>query len=108
MSVAAVTGNISAVSVLTLTFDVASVGAATTVEQTFTVPGVRPGDIVAVNKPSHSTGLGIGSVRASAADTIAITFINVTAGAIDPAAEAYRVLVIRPEAPANAPTSFMP
>lgn len=77
--------------VLTATLDVAEVAANTTAEQTFTVEGLKVGDFVTVNKPSHSEGLGIVGCRVSAADTLAITFGNFTGAGIDPAAEAYLV-----------------
>jgi hypothetical protein len=69
----------------------ASVGANTTAEQTFTVPGLQIGDSIDVNKASHQTGLSIGNVRVSAANTLAIQFVNTTAGAIVPTAEQYIV-----------------
>lgn len=85
--------------------DVTSKSANTTGEQTVTVPGVKAGDIVvAVNKPSHSAGLGIVNARVSAADTIAITFGNYTGSPIDPASETYTIVIARPE---NTPPASM-
>lgn len=83
--------------VVTKSIDVASVAAATTAEQTFTVVGLKLGDMVFINKPSLSAGLGIANARVSAADTLAITFVNATASSIDPAAETYNILWFRPE-----------
>lgn len=77
--------------------NVASVAANTTAEQTFTVPGLKLGDFVEVNKPSNSTGLGIVNCRVSAADTLAITYGNFTGSAIDPAAETYLIKWYRAE-----------
>ena len=79
----------------TETLNPASVAANTTSEQTFTVNGLTTSDIVNVNKPSHTTGLGIGNARVSNSDELAITFINTTAGAIDPAEEDYYIVAIR-------------
>jgi hypothetical protein len=67
----------------------ASVGANTTAEQTFIVPGLQVGDSIDVNKASHQAGLSIGNVRVSAANTLAIQFVNTTAGAITPTSEQY-------------------
>jgi hypothetical protein len=67
----------------------ASVGANTSAEQTFAVPGLQLGDSIDINKASHQVGLSIGNVRVSAANTLAIQFVNTTAGAIVPAAEQY-------------------
>lgn len=82
---------ITQVRVYSQALDVASVAANTTAEQTFTVTGLTTADFVAVNKPSLSAGLGIVNVRASAADTLAITFSNNTGSAIDPASETYKI-----------------
>lgn len=81
----------------TTTIDAASVAANTTAEQTFTVAGLRTTDHVTVNKPSLDAGLGIAGCRVSATNTLAITYINATASAIDPASEDYSVVVIRRE-----------
>ena len=69
--------------------DVSSVAANTTSEQTVTVNGVATNDFVTVSKPTHSTGLGIVNIRVSAINTVAITFMNCTGSAIDPASETY-------------------
>lgn len=69
-----------------------SVAALTTAEQTFTVTGLVAATPVWVNKATSATnGLGIAGVRVSAANTLAITYINTSASAIVPPAEAYVV-----------------
>lgn len=90
-------GNVSGIYMARITIDPASVATITTAEQAFTVPGVLPGDFIFVNKPSVTAGLGIAGARASAANTIGVTFVNPTAGAIDAASETYTVLVMRPQ-----------
>ena len=77
------------------TLDPASVAANTTAEQTFTVNDLTTEDIVTVNKPTHTTGLGIVGARISAANTLAITFGNFTGSAIDPPSETYLISSIR-------------
>lgn len=73
--------------------DVASVATITTAEQTFTVTGLEVGSAVFVCKPDLDAGLGICNARVSAANTLAIQFVNPTAGAVDPAAgETYLVV----------------
>lgn len=71
----------------------------TTEELTVTVNGLRTTDIIAaINKPTHQAGLGIVGSRVSAANTLAITFMNNTGSGITPtASESYKVLVHRPE-----------
>lgn len=80
---------------ITVTWNPASVSANTTSEQTVTVSGARTGDAVVVTKPTHTAGLGIVNARASAKDTVEVTFINTTGGAIDPPSEDYRFTIIR-------------
>lgn len=72
-----------------------SVSANSTSEQTFTITGLNTNDLVIINKPSHQSGLGIGNARVSAANTLAITYMNVSGGAIVPTSEEYSVVVIR-------------
>lgn len=79
----------------TVTLDVSSVSANTTSEQTVTVNGLTTQDIVYINKPSHTTGLGIVNCRVSAANTLAVTFMNTTGSPIDPGSEDYFVVAIR-------------
>jgi hypothetical protein len=77
----------------TVSINPASIAAATSAEQTFTVTGLEVGDIVvAVNKPTATAGVGIVNMRVSAANTLALTFMNATAGAVDPAAENYEIV----------------
>ena len=97
MSVGIPSGNIIAMSVFQISVDIANTPTITTAETDVTVPGLRVGDFVFVNKPSHSTGLGVVNARVKAADTLSIQTVNPTAGAINPAAETFTVLWMRPE-----------
>lgn len=91
-------GNLLKVYAVQVSIDVTSKSAATSAEQDITVTGVLAGDIVlAVNKPSLSAGLGVVNARVKSADTVSITFMNATAGAVDPAAETYTLVIGRPE-----------
>lgn len=94
----AITGNIRAMGVATVTFDPASVSANTSAAQSITVPGLLVGDFVAVTKPSLSAGLSIGGARVSAADTVSVTFVNSTGSPIDAGSESYLVMWARPDA----------
>lgn len=87
----------SNIQVLSATFDPAQVNTITTSEQTVTVTGVLlDRDVVlSVTKPTHTTGLGIVNARVSANDTIAVTFMNPTAGNINPPSETYVFVVLR-------------
>lgn len=93
-----VSGNLVTQSVISVTLSPALIVLNTTAEQTFTVNGLRVGDVVSINKPTAQAGLGIVGSRVSAADTLGITFSNNTASSITPtAAQVYKVVVSRPD-----------
>ena len=72
---------------ISATLTPAAVAASTIVEQTFTVPGV-PSGLVAIqaNKPTTQAGLGLLGARVVSNNTVALTFINTTAGTLTPTA----------------------
>ncbi len=72
----------------------ASVAADTSAEQTFTVTGLVTGQGVIVNGPAPTAGTGIVNARVSAANTLAITFGNFTAGALTPTSGVYLITQI--------------
>ena len=93
-----VTGNLVKQSVISVTLSPVAVAANTTAEQTVTVNGLLVGDMVYVSKPTAQAGLGIVGSRVSAANTLAITFVNATVSSITPtAAQVYLILVSRPD-----------
>lgn len=67
----------------------AGVATLTTAEQTFTVTGLVAGSPAWVNKPSAQAGIGIVGVRVSAANTLAINYLNTTTATLTPASETY-------------------
>lgn len=92
------TGNIALDVVMQATLSPAAVAANTSAEQTFTVTGLAVGDVVGtINKPTAQAGIGVVGCRVSAANTLAITFANFTAGSITPtASEVYVFKISRP------------
>jgi hypothetical protein len=72
-----------------------SVGAATTVEQTVTVPGVKIGDMVQVTPPAHVAGVALGSARVAVANVVRVTWVNATAAPVTPPAGTYKFLWMR-------------
>lgn len=90
-------GNINELQIVSVALTPSAVSANTTAQQTFTVTGVKVGDVVvAVEKPSHQAGLGIVGWRVTAADTVSITFSNNTGAGITPTAgETYDFVVAR-------------
>lgn len=98
MAVSTIGGNVFAAGVLTVTLEVTTVNAATTVEQTFTVPGLSVNDFVFANPGANFTaGVGVAGARVSAPDTLALRLVNATAGNLNPPAVTFTLLVVRPE-----------
>lgn len=84
------------VSRATQTLTPVSVAASTTAEQVFTVLGLAVGDHVSLTAPAAQTaGTGIVGARVSAANTMAVTFINTTIGILTPASGSYIITVTR-------------
>ncbi|MCI0349119.1 MAG: hypothetical protein L0Z53_06800 [Acidobacteriales bacterium] len=73
----------------------ASVAAATAAEQTFTITGLATTDKVAMNPAATGNATGVCSCRVTAANTIGITFVNPTAGALTPGAGTYTFIAFR-------------
>lgn len=91
-------GNILAIKEFALTLTPVSVAAALTAEQSFTVPGVRPGDYINCNfNAAQTAGIFIANLRVTATDTVTIAFGNTTAGPLVPASGMYGFVMGRPE-----------
>jgi len=89
-------GNCVKEGVVSVTLSPAAVAPNTSAEQTFTVNGLQSGDYVYVNKPTNQAGLAITNVRVTAANTLGISFGNLTATSITPtASETYLVHLLR-------------
>lgn len=73
----------------------AAVAANTSAEETFTVAGLTTADKVTVNGPAPTAGTGIVNARVSAADTLALTFGNFTAGSLTPTSGTYLIVAVR-------------
>lgn len=86
---------LSQIRVYSQTITPASVAAATVAEQTFTVTGLATTDKVFVNAGAIANSVGIGNVRVSAANTLAVQFVNPTAGALVPTAVTWQIVAIR-------------
>ena len=79
----------------TQTITPAAVASAVAAEQTFTVTGLTTADTVVVNPVATGNATAVASARVSAANTLAVTFINPTAGALTPAAGSWKILAFR-------------
>lgn len=83
--------------IYTLSATPIGVAAVTVAEETFTVTGLDAtyDKIIAVNPPGVANKTGIAGARVSAANTIAISFINPGAATGTPKAGDYTVIAIR-------------
>jgi len=91
------TEGINAGFVTQVTADIASIAAATVATTSLTVPGVAAGDFVAVSPAAAlSVAVGVCHAVATAADTVVMSVVNPTAGALDPASAAFEVMVLKP------------
>jgi len=72
-----------------------SIAANTISDVAVTVTGLSTTDILNVNKPTLTAGIGIVGIRASAADQATITYINNTGSPVTPATETYQITAIR-------------
>jgi len=73
----------------------AAIAAASVSEQTFAVAGLTTADKVLVNGPAPGTNPPAVHARVSTADTLAVTFINPTAGTATPTSGTFSVVAIR-------------
>lgn len=80
---------------VTATITPASVATITAVEQTFTVTGATTKDAVFVTPPGHTVGVTIGACRVTAANTVAVCWVNPTAGSLTPPAGDYKFTLVR-------------
>lgn len=91
-------GNIIKTKLFQLTLTPSQVAANTTSEQAFTCIGLNVGDYINGNAGVAQTpGTFIVNVRASALNTVAIQFCNVTGGALTPVSGVYGLVVVAPE-----------
>lgn len=65
-------------------------------EDTVTISGLNVGDyVLAVVKPTFTSGFFIGQARVSAANTVGIHVVNATVGNVDPPLETYTLVYIK-------------
>lgn len=97
MSTSVIDGNVMGLYALSLSLNPVSVAANTTAEQTFTIPGIRgSGDLLLqLSTLAPTAGVGIVGFRVLSANTIGVTFSNLTAGAIDPPLANYVAMLAR-------------
>ena len=106
MSIGILNGNTYGLYGVSATLTPAIVNTITAAEQTFSLPvvGLRTTDqILNVTPPSDLAGVALVYGRVSATDTLALKFVNPTAGNVTPPAGVYTFLVARLESNAAKP-----
>lgn len=78
-----------------VSFTPAATAATSAVEQTVTVSGAVVGDAVSVTPPGTTAGVAVASARVSAANTVAVMFVNPTAGSLTAPSGSYVFLLAR-------------
>lgn len=86
---------ISGIAIYSTSIAPASVSSQSTSEQTFTVSGLATSDKVMVNPPASTGSVALCSARVSSTSTLALTFVNPTAGSLTPASGTYAIFAIR-------------
>jgi len=91
-------GNLQSTFLLTISLTPAATAATTTLEQTFTVPGLQVGDQISGISPQFAitTLVDIVNARVSAANTLALAFSNATAGSLTYPSGSFYLEVNRP------------
>lgn len=97
MSIGVLNGNTYGLYLIKASLTPVGVNTITSAEQTFTVAGLKVGDMVQVNPPGLTAGASLSGARVSAANTLALTFVNPTVGSVTPLAGVYTIQVFRPE-----------
>jgi hypothetical protein len=90
-------GNIDSSFLLAITLTPAQTTNNATVEQSFTVPGLQPGDAVTVSfNGAFTSALDVANARVSAANTLTLAFQNNTGGALTYPSGQFLIEVNRP------------
>lgn len=92
---AATAGSFQNGSRVAVTLTPAAVAAATVVDQNLTVTGVEVGDIVICVQNPIANATGLLQCKCATAGTLALTFINPTAGSLTPTTGSYVFLVFK-------------
>lgn len=83
-------------SIISASLTPASVATAVVADQTgFTVPGVEATDIVMCVRNPIANATALVKAQATAANTVTLTFVNPTAGALTPTSGTYTFLVLK-------------
>jgi len=84
---------------LSATVNPASVAANVAVVEAFVVTGVRVGDVVMAFTLPLDVAVAATHAEVTDNDEVSVTFVNPTAGALNPAADTLTVYILRPDQP---------
>lgn len=80
---------------LSVSLTPAAVAAATAAYQTFTIAGLRPGTAIVPLQDPIANATALVSARCTTANTLALQFVNPTAGELTPTTGTYSFLLIK-------------
>lgn len=91
----------------TLTWSSATLAGNTTSELTASIPGLQPGDYcdMFLLNSAMTTGLQTTNMRVSAANTLAVTWVNTTGGSLTIPVGPWQLNIVRPESAGNLPAT---
>ena len=94
-----VLGNINKQSVISVSLTPVEVATVVAAEQSFTINGLKEGDIISGFHLAGAIGTACSatSARVSAANTLSVIFNNPTAGNLTPTAGTYKFILSRPD-----------
>lgn len=93
-------GNVINAVIFSTSLTPTAVAANTTAEQSFTILGLAVGDFINGNSAAaQTTGIVLGSMRVTAANTVTIQFGNFTGGSLTPTSGTYGFIWGRAESP---------
>ena len=91
-------GNILVSMLIGPTLTPTSVAAATTAEQSFSIPGLQPTDFINVSfNGTQTAGMAVENARCATAGVLLMAFSNDTAGTLTPASGVYIIGIDRAE-----------
>jgi len=103
MTIGILNGNAYGIYTVQASITPVAVSTVTAAEQTFSTAAIAtlkllPTDVILnVTPPSDLAGVSLTYARVSAANTLAIKFVNPTVGSVTPPAGVYKFTVLRPE-----------
>ena len=88
-------GNVISMIAFSFTLNPSSLATQTGEEKTVTVPGLKSGDLIVVNKPTYEAGIIIGNCFCGADNTLSVQIGNFSNGTVNEASETWHGIAFR-------------